>query len=1069
MAYSSCPIHSVSRSRRLPQDVPQVAVAVAAGAVQAAHSLTSAAGHSRLFSSSAQVREENAVEAPSDRPTSADSAWPSDRRIVPAHTAEEPAHHRKARSDAIKVLNRIARFRTRTMRRLKPIDVYKYFLNELPNNFDSPHHHPELWARLVKIPYKQQESECLRLIAVDALNWCASPAAKAFVKKRNTNGDEERSMAIEGPLPATTANLKLLIRNLIQADEFRLQKTATIRAIVAEKKGLTVDQDSIVKAKRRVREIEQAMARLDTSKIHPDELAAAERFAWAAKIKHGPTDGVPDSKIKALTLDELTSGTTRGGDVRKKFQIVRGKEAAKAAKLAEKEAKANNPRANQPGNSPFVQGEDTWPESAKRLVDARRTGGETHWNKTLDRFRAWAEDVEPGEQGMVGEILNILKHAVAESEVEASASTTSKTNNATANAVANNSDSSSGAVVTKWDNGVIRPPTYLLLATLRQLVLRGDPKRSLALAQSYLSSLLRDAKAGRVDVAASFSAHSACDEVPEPAALHSSSEEGDPSKDKSANDDASSSPVLSLFLRSKGPTFSVTSSLVPPKGHEILNAVLRAHLQAGSPTKEMLRTLRALCGVRVGRLIRKWESERRLEMTKIAKKVNLEARLSAAPLGLSREHHALWRKQWLERPKQPAKKQKKGTAVKEVLREPAPPNWLAARSALTPSEARSQTEPTRVDLGDRIQRAEHILCFPNEETFLIILEQMRKHNSNIADAIALINVSMAIWGPPPIEPILVPTNINPRMLTQPMAMSKENESEWEQEYVHPRSDPYLIITTATVRKLLRWAIYSRREGNGHRLMQAAEVWIRRSREWRAALQQVPVFTYEPGLRIAEDEAKAWLASNLGIDASPDEIDAPTSVDTKGGPSRSERRSYTYTPDPNVVTFSQEKHADGTNMDRLNTWMSVDGGRGYIGPTASGHERDEWYEVLKRAMHVHALPAGRNAGTRMDSWLSRAQISLLRGEDKAGARQSLMAGYEALYMPAPGQKSESESGAPPLSLDGAPPSKKSGSRAARPLDGAAPATDKGPKAKDATGRRPQKTVAARGKEAAARRR
>ncbi|KAE8259979.1 hypothetical protein A4X13_0g642 [Tilletia indica] len=1007
--------------------------------------LSGSAGYWRNFSSCSRVRIEDMPEASSSQPSSAEP----DLLPVQEFTAEEIAREnvktpenraaRTARKEAAKVLSRITRFRTKNMKGLKPAEVYKLFLQECPNDFNSLHHHPELWARLLKMAFKTQESASLRLIADHAMQWCSHPAARAFVIPRTSNGDEKRSTyAGVAPLPTTTKSLELLIRNMLQADEFRLQKTAVLRQILSEKQGNPKEKVSIRSEKRSPHGLTAVMGRLDTSDVPPDELTAAQRFAWAKKLKSGPFDGVPPVKIKPIApvrLEEVSLEASVG----KRFVKVRERELAKKARQEQEELQANQLRslrttASRAENNKEEEG--AWPETAAMLMRRRKTQGEARWKQTLDRFRVWAETAEPQSRQAVERISDLLKDAVLASEH--APSNTSEESGKLAIPI----ETDNGPILDEWDESSTRPPTYLLMASLRQLVLRGDPRRSLALAENYLGSLLRDAKAGKVDVATCFSAHPTCDDSAEPVRSQLS-KEADPRNEandpKVKNADLASTP--SLFLRAQGPTYSVTAPIQPPKGYEILNAVLRAHLRANHPVKDMLATMRVLCGVRLSRAVRAWESMRRAEASRVAKAVNKGSSVSELPFGLLREFETLRSIQWA------IKHNREIPGDEDSEMRGSPPPWRLREPALSPAEAVSKATST-IELSERVQRATAIHCFPNEETFLIVLEQVRKQRDNIADAIALIDAAMSVWGPPQIQPILVPTNIHPRWLVRPMSMSKEGIDEQDDEAVDsdsppppppsptpPAYDPYLKITTATLRKLLRWAIYSRREGNMYRVMQSGEAWIRHSREWRAALRGVPVFTYQPGLKIKEEEVKEWMASNLGINCVRPRL-GKSRADPAGADDGSQSSSiYTYTPDPRGPRFSDNvgQLGLGEHPPRLNTWMSVDGGEGYLGPGATGDEKARWYDVLIRARSVLQLvPArkdGETASAEEDelslleeekeddesdtdgsdaksggqdgpphlSWMTRGQISVVRGRHLAKARQALMAAYESLYV------------------------------------------------------------------------
>ncbi|KAK0551102.1 hypothetical protein OC845_002352 [Tilletia horrida] len=889
---------------------------------------------------------------------------------TPGKSSEMGKKHdrRRARSDTIKILNRIMRFRSKGMDKLTPAQVYKLYLAEQPHDHSSHHHHPELWARLAKMAFNRRDAALLRRIAADTLDWCKCPLAQNFTQARNTNGDEERSInPWKAPLPATTENLKHLIRNLLSADETRIATTATRRSLIATETGLDPDRVSIRKVKQKLHASQSLIKRARTnSDMNDPKVVAALRFAWAQKIKNGPiTEDIPE--IEPLDLSEVHMKTR----LVRQFSHVRHRElvsgpkkeadAAEEARHSEKAMRKLKRLENDPSQIPLQEAlylqvdpeladDQHWEQTLQLIEAARIRAGQDNWLATLDRFQSWAQATGEGTAPVVQEYIDILRSANPapldpkfaprdrpRSRLEDAQQTKAQSLVREEAAQAARADEGLPS-----DGAIHRPPTYLLLATLRQLIVRRQPEKALKVALTYLRTLLADVRADPNGAKDMFSDHPACDEVREPDIVMKPERSTAKTKKrrKAENKKLRTEyiPVEPLFLRTHGPTYSVSAPLVPPKGHEILNAVLRAHLHAGHSVRSMVQSMRALCGVRVGRAIRAWESERREEHRAGGRYATHASEMSEIPFGLQREYSALTqlmqlpaelRKRGADWPSNgnfPIAKPHRSLRFKKVAQDAnAPENAkqgedtasqefdlvkyyglstsLKGKSAVTPSEAFEN--PRKIDLKRRIPEAKAIFCYPNEETFLIMLEQIRRHDTSIMDAVGLITTALSVWGPPPVRPQLVPHNLPIHQLSSP-------ESEIHRRLTVPTSSgpvdatetPYLDITTASVRKLLRWAMWKHSEAQGSRILEAGEAWIRHCREWMCARRgAAPVIVYDPASR------------------APDDLNKTSSVPFAERPSS-----------PSAFSL-------------IPSWMWIDGGKGYLHPSATPKERREWRNTL----------------------------------------------------------------------------------------------------------------------------
>ncbi|KAK0530984.1 hypothetical protein OC834_003117 [Tilletia horrida] len=853
----------------------------------------------------------------------------SEDYIAPAEQQSAPRtpEQRQARNEANKVLNKLNRFRTRKMHKLTMIQCLSMFQEQLPIHPDSLHWCPEIWARFLKRAYKEQNTPILRQVAQKALEWCTLPIADTYEGPRDPHSVGLNPHRPEiFTLPATKEDLQLLIRNLLHADELRIERSERRRRVVADHTGLEPERVSLRKVKKREDRLGEIIKGIDTSKASPEQLLTAQRVAWQAQLKHlGP-------------IEPFDLGPVENNRTYKLFRRVRLGERTTKAEL---EAAKASPSTKPVGNTSLLSQLRARADAAGRSSGAGAAGPQL--NTTLDDFLAWARHAEVAN---LQSIISIVQDLHAEEGAEAGLDSPQ---NGQGRGEGKPSDASKD--VTE------RPPTYLILAALRQLGERKDPKTALALAQHYLDTLLRDAKAGKADLDSSFSAHPACEEVDEPIA----------DKDDNPHGHATE-PVFPVFLRTGGRTYSVSAPMQPPRGHELLNAVLKAHVLAGSSISDMLASMRTLGGVRAGRLARAWESERRraLKQLSFANRGDLkhehedDLKPDCAPYGMSREFEAATNANW--KLLRGGKYSEEDSAEIQAGMELPPPFSRARRKpAIQPEDAIALSR-TRVDLDERIKKSNMVLCHPNEATFIIMLSAIRKHRDALADAIGFINSAMIVYGPPQIEPIMVPTNLHPFCVLQDTGMAPKAQP-WRR-LVRPPSDPYLRITTSTLTCLLRWALWTGREGNAYWLMRAGEDWIRHSREWDAALAGIPVLAYHPGQHVADGEAQGWLeryGPQLGLSTElPQQtrgriVHSVQRLDRILSAKQIEEQKrlgywtrYTYRFRPNAMPVSQLEVPPWTSPL---TWMNIDGGRGFLGPNATGEETHRWIRILLKAGEV----------------------------------------------------------------------------------------------------------------------
>ncbi|KAL9937072.1 hypothetical protein V8E36_004307 [Tilletia maclaganii] len=862
----------------------------------------------------------------------------------PGKNPEAERRARRARAEAMKVYSRIFRFRTRNMKAITPAGFYKLFLEQCPYNEESEAWHPELWARLLRMAYRRNHSGLVRIIAADALKWTECPAAQAFTKARSGEATEVRAVQTasgEGPIPTTTKSLKLFIRNIVHADQIEREKRALKMHL-----GLSKNDDvrptwtslSLRESRTRASDL---LKRTESAGSDLQSRIQADRFAWAERLRHGSMM----SCFKAPAAPEFDLYKPRRDHVAKRYRQKH------ADTLGDSAGKPERPTDSAELLEPFDRQLERLQRHDEQLPEL------------LDRYRTWATFAKDGKRQ---NLMTVLRFISGRPESTGAAATSADSSpSAPEDNILFPFDTEPPRMQTEF--GQIdpksrtypppdRPPTHLLLMALRHLVLMKDPKRALALAQLYLELLLLDTKAGYADHTLCFTFHSAIEEVAEPRIV----------------DGQLSGSIPTLFLRTAGPTYAVSEHMQPPRGHEILNAVLRAHLRAGNPIEDMFASMRILCGIRSGRMVRLWEKERRMEKGRMHALARAGLKLNEAPIGFMREAASAgftW------------------TSPKSNELEENVDATADSKAAVTVSEAKESPTLTAAafDLSLRQHRmlrqfepVEQILCFPNEESILILLEAMRDHRDRLTDSIALVNAAMLIWGPPPIKPILVPTEFGP---------SPPSPAELRSERSSPRNaveraisgarrdkakvdtapssssagnvrrrDPYLRITTAAVRKLLRWACRERTQESALRVIQVGEACIRQSREWDAALQGLPVIAYDPRFTLSEPRGEPkgveeeqevgeqekcllkWLNAYR--------IPAADFVDAQAKPSQPRR-----TLRSKVVK----------NAERLpTTWMRLDGGSGYLTRAeAESSARHLWYGAIAR---VQSMGRGGDGGS-----------------------------------------------------------------------------------------------------------